>query len=90
MPASPRLSFYLRDCDRKKEFARPVPLRWIALTAFCAITLQIVCLAVQSFCLSGFGITPSAASDCDALSCTVGGSLAQRDAARAAPQRLIS
>ena len=32
---------------------------------------------VQSFCLSGFGITPSAASCCDALSCTVAGSLAQ-------------
>ena len=62
MSASPRLSFYLRDCDARDVAALPVPLRWAAHVN-AAQPLSRSCPArVQSFCLSDFGITPSAAS----------------------------
>ena len=66
LSASPRLSFYLRDCGRASRCR--CPFGGLRLPG--AAALQIVPCCEQSFCLSGFGITPSAASSCDALSCT--------------------
>ena len=59
--ASPHLSFYLRDCgDGSVRFARRCPFGGPPHST-AAAALQIVCALVQSFCLSDFGITPSAA-----------------------------